>query len=110
MGQSMESQNSSSVEISAGMSRWRQAYIVANVLVALLFILTACTMPLGNDILLEHGIPPYACTCALLAEIGLLLVLGYGQSNYSKRFRIFFLTGGIITILEAGILLYYAAA
>lgn len=88
--------------------RQHLGYIIANVIGAFLIVVTIGALFFGETLEQTYNIPPYVPSMALLLEIGMLLVLAYAQQTYSKRFRLGMLLSGILTILEAGMLFYYA--
>ena len=91
-------------------SSWRPhiSYIIAHVVLAVLLIISLMVWAFGKGLMQAYGLPMYYPSVAVLTEIGLLLILGYWQLTYTKRFRIGSLISGIITVLEAGVLFYYA--
>ena len=85
----------------------RAGYIILNVVLVVLFLLTSCFALFGTSLMQRFSIPLYVPSVALLLEIGLLLTLGYWQHTYSIRFRWAMVVTGIITIGEALIIIYY---
>ncbi len=105
-----QNQANSAEDSYQGSSRWRIAYIITNVIMVLLLIITAFVAGLGGQMLEAHHIPRYVGSMVLLIEIGILMILGYYQRSYTKRFRFFSVIGGCVAIIEAGLLYIYSGA
>lgn len=86
----------------------RAGYIIVNVTLVLLFLLTAIFALCGDSLMQQFSIPLYVPSVALLLEVGLLLVLGYWQHTYTRRFRWAMVVTGVITLIEAVVIVYYS--
>ncbi|MBQ7567727.1 hypothetical protein IJT17_02875 [bacterium] len=97
-----------SLEAEKSAIRQNMPYTTVNIFLYLAVFFTGIVSCLSPTTLRSYGIQTSTLSVAILLEISVLLILGYFQANYTKRFRYALLACGIITLAEAGILFYFS--